>query len=496
MPATATATPASEKRSSRERELERENVALRARVAELEVELAKALRRIEELEAERAAALERNTELEARLKESSRTSHRPPSSDPPWSKPPQRKREPTGRKRGAQPGHEGAARELVPVAQVDKVVPLFPTGCRGCGAELPPKATAEGASPQRHQVVEIPPGKPQITEYQLHATTCSCGEVTCAELPPEVRGVFGPGLQARVALLTGRYRLSRREAVDALKDLFGVEISLGSILALEQQTSAALEAPYEEALAAVREADVVHADETGWRKANLRAWLWIVSTASLAVFWIDPRRNREAFVRILGAFDGILITDRWAAYVRHPKRRHQLCWAHLRRDFERLLLRGGAAARLGKAMLVEIKAIFELWHLFTAGKISRATLRRRTAPIKSRVHVLLEEGTRNSHKKARGLCAKLLPVRTCLWVFLRVPGVEPTNNNGERDLRKAVLWRKGSFGCQSAGGCLYVSRILTVAASLRKQGRDVLGFLEAAVRAHRQGLPAPSLLAG
>lgn len=485
-------TNARERQLEREnRELRAENAALKSRVSELEARLTK----FDEVEAKLAAVSERMAELEARLKESSASSHRPPSSDPPWNKPPQRKREPTGRKRGAQPGHEGAARELVPVEQVDTVVPLFPADCRRCGAALPRRKTTDGTPPRRHQVVEIPPGKPKITEYQIHATPCSCGAVTCAELPAEAQSSFGPGLQARVALLTGRYRLSRREAVDAVKDLFGVELALGSITSLEQATSDALEAPYNEALEAVRQAEVVHADETGWRNVNMRAWLWIAATTNLAVFWIDPRRNRDAFLRFLGALAGFLITDRWGAYVRHARRRHQLCWAHLKRDFEKLLLRGGQAKKLGNALLAQVKAMFELWHLFEADEIGRPTLCRHMAPIKKRVRALLVAGTHNSHKKARGLCARLLPVWTCLWVFLRVPGVEPTNNVGERDLRKAVLWRKGSFGSQSAGGCLYVSRILTAAASLRKQRRNVLDFLETAIRAHREGLPAPSLLA-
>jgi transposase len=477
MPATLDAT-ISTRSTPRERALER-------RVAELESENAALGTALSDLQ-------KRFAELEARLKENSANSHRPPSSDPPWNQPPQRKREPSGRKRGAQPGHEGATRELVPVELVAVVVPVFPKACRRCAASLTPRAVV--GTPGRHQVVEVPPRNPHVTEYQLHAARCRCGAVTCAALPAEARCSFGPRLQATVALLTGRFRLSRREAVDALKALFGVDLSLGSITKLEQATSDALKAPYHEALAAIREAEVVHSDETSWRNANMRAWLWIAVTTSLAVFRIDARRNREAFLRLLGGFVGVLVTDRWGAYVRHARTRHQLCWAHLKRDFEKLVLRGGDAAKLGNALLAEIKVIFELWHMFRRGEISRATLHRRMVPVKSRVRALLVEGKGNSHKKARGLCARLLPVWTCLWIFLRVPGVEPTNNVGERDLRKAVLWRKGSFGSQRTAGCLYVSRILTTVGSLRKQHRDVLDFLEAAVRAHRAGGPAPSLL--
>jgi transposase len=483
------------KRTSRERalerrvaELERENERLRVENAALRAENATLTAKLADLE-------KRFGDLEARLRENSANSNRPPSSDPPWNKPPKRPREKTGRKRGAQPGHKGVTRPLVPVEQVDQVVPVRPKTCGACKAPLRQRSVAGDPEPIRHQVTEVPPKKLIVTEYQAFATPCACGAVTRAELPPEVAGsAFGPQLQARVALLTGRYRLSRREAVEAMRDLFGVDVALGTVTAMERATSEALKAPYEEALKTVREEGVVHADETGWRNGLARAWLWIAVTTSLAVFWLDPRRNREAFNRFLGRFTGYLVTDRWGAYLRHPKRLHQLCWAHLKRDFEKLVLRGGEAARLGNAALAEIKAIFTLWHRFKRGEIDRPQLRRHMAPIKRRFDDLIFDGMQNSHARASGLCARLVPLWPCLWIFLRVPGVEPTNNDGERDIRKAVLWRKGSFGCQSNDGCLYVSRILTASASLRKQGRDVLDFLERAIRAHRERSTPPSLL--
>jgi transposase len=483
--ATATAPSKPRTRGARERELlaasQRELAAARAEIGELKSALAKALEKI--------------TELEARLKENSASSNRPPSSDVPWNKPPQRPRERSGRKRGAQPGHRGNTRPLVPVEQVSAVVHHFAETCRGCGAHLPPREVPGAPAARRHQITEAPPVQPVITEHQAHGTPCKCGTVTFAEFPPEIRASsFGPRLQAMAALLTGRYRLSRREAAEAIKDLAGIDISVGSVSALEEATSEALKTPYEEARKAVRDAGVVNADETGWRNGSARAWLWIAITPLLAVFWIDPRRNRAAFERFLGHFAGFLGTDRWGAYLRHPKRLHQLCWAHLLRDFERLVLRGGEAKKLGLAAIAEIKAIFALWHRFRRAEISRAALRRQMKPIQDRFYDLLIEGTQCSHTKAGSLCAKLVPLWRCLWLFLRVPGLEPTNNAGERDLRKAVLWRKGSFGSESDRGCLYVSRILTAVGSLRKQERDVLGFLEQAIRAHRADAPPPSLL--
>jgi transposase len=90
----------------------------------------------------------------------------------------------------------------------------------------------------------------------------------------------------------------------------------------------------------------------------------------------------------------------------------------------------------------------------------------------------------------------LLAWEPALWTFAYHEGVEPTNNRAERALRPAVLWRKRSFGCHSDEGCRYVERLLTVVQTLRLQGRDVLDYLQAALTAHRDGLPAPKLLTG
>jgi transposase len=473
--------PTSTRSTPRERALER-------RVAELESENAALRTALADLQ-------RRFAELEARLKENSTNSHRPPSSDPPGTKRPSR-RKPSGRKQGAQPGHEGATRPLLSVEEVDQVVPHFPRNCHDCRRVLNAKAAPGDPAPRRHQVWEVPPVEPIVTEHQAHGRRCECGAVTYAELPSDVAAnCLGPRAQATVALLTGRFRLSRRGAQEAMNVLCGIDLSLGSITAMEQVTSAALAKPYEEALATVRSADVVYADETGWReRRGARAWLWAAVTVGLAVFWIDPRRNRAAFRRFLGDFKGHLVTDRWAAYLDHPRELHQVCWSHLKRDYEKLVLLGGEAAELGKSLLAETERIFEAWHAFKLGEFDRAALRRRFVPLKERFHELLLDGLLNSHQKANGLCSMLLPLWPCLWLFVDVEGVDPTNNTAERGVRPAVLWRKGSFGSQSEAGSTYVARMLTTVGSLRKQGRHVLDFLVAAVVAYRTRAAPPSLL--
>lgn len=482
-PSRTTRTPRERALERRVAELERENAeipALRAENAALKAALADLQRRFDE--------------LEARLKENSTNSHRPPSSDPPGTV--RTRRRPSGRKQGAQPGHKGATRSLVPVEEVDQVVEHFPTNCHQCRRVLKAKAEPGDPEPRRHQVWEAPRVEPTVTEHQACGKTCECGEVTYAELPPDVNGsCVGPRAQATVALLTGRFRLSRREAQEALSVLFGIDLSLGSITAVEQATSAALAKPYEEALTAIRTADAVNADETGWyERRHARAWLWVAVTTALAVFWVDPRRNRAAFKRFLGKFRGYLTTDRWKAYVHHPTNRHQVCWGHLRRDFEKLVLRGGEAKEIGDILLSETERIFETWHEFKRGAFDRASLRRRFVHLKARFHDLLLDGLLNSDDKARALCSELLSVWRCLWIFVDVEGVEPTNNAAERGVRPAVLWRKGSFGSQSEAGSTYVARMLTTVGTLRKQKRHVLDFLVAAVVAYRSRAAPPSLV--
>jgi transposase len=479
--------PTSRRSTPRERALER-------RVAELEIENAALKAENAALKAVIADLQKRFSELEARLQENSTNSHRPPSSDPPGTQ--RARRKPSGRKQGAQPGHKGATRALLPVDEVDEIVTHFPTNCGGCRRVLKAKSEPGDPAPRRHQVWEAPRVEPTVTEHQACGKTCECGAVTYAELPPSVEGsCLGPRAQATVALLTGRFRLSRREAQEAMSVLFGIDLSLGSVTAVEQATSAALAEPYEEALAAIRAAEVANVDETGWfEKRHVRAWLWVAVTSALAVFWIDPRRSGAAFRRFLGNFAGYLITDRWKAYFRHPRKRHQICWGHLQRDFEKLVLRGGEAKRHGEALLAATERIFETWYQFKRGECDRASLRRRFVPIKAAFHDLLLDGLLNSSEKAQALCSELLSLWPCLWVFVEVEGVEPTNNAAERGVRPAVLWRKGSFGSQSEAGSTYVARMLTVVGTLRKQKRHILDFLVAAVVAYRSRAAPPSIV--
>jgi transposase len=317
------------------------------------------------LRAENAALQARLRELEARLGQTSANSSRPPSSDPPQAQA-RPTAAPSGRKRGGQPGHRGAYRALLPVEQVDEVVAVVPERCRHCQQPFPEPAGRRRGQVWRHQVVELLPLSVRVTEYQMVVRRCpDCGKRTRADLPPGVpRRPFGARLTAVVALLSGRYRLSRREIRQLLQDLWEVRLSLGAVLRKKQAQSAALAPIVEEARTAVHEAAVVNIDETGWREEQRRAWLWTVVTAALTVFRIDRTRSGAVVAGLLGAdFAGVVGSDRWSAYRRFPAEQRALCWAHLKRDFQGLVDRGGEAEPVGRWGLAEIERLFALWHV-------------------------------------------------------------------------------------------------------------------------------------
>ncbi|WP_233607593.1 MULTISPECIES: IS66 family transposase [Corallococcus] len=467
-----------------------------ARIAELERLLSAALARIEQQEARIAQQEARIAELEARLRSTSRNSSKPPSSDPPGTPP--RKSEPTGRKPGGQPGHKGRKRELMPPDKVTQVVAVpAPERCTGCTGPL---LRLESTPPARiHQVVELPRIVPEVRQYELHAGWCAdCNAWRCAPLPAGVpEGNFGPRLTGLIALCTGRLRLSKRLVQELLEDVLGVELALGSVSNLEQWVSQALAASVSEARAYVQTQPAVHQDETGWWQKHARAWLWVASTTTVAVFLIVKSRGKAVAQTMLGqGFRGTLISDRWCAYNWVHALKRQVCWAHLVREFEGFVERGGEAKRLGARLLAEVFVLFEWWHLARDGLLKRATFQRKMRPLMREVERLLAEAAQVCPKPVAGTAREILKLKEALWTFVYTEGVEPTNNLAERDLRHAVIWRKTSFGTQSEDGSRFVERILTAVMSLRKQERNVLDALTASLEAHLHGAPAPSLLPG
>jgi transposase len=431
-------------------------------------------------------------ELAQRLGRNSRNSSQPPSADPPQTSTRPR-REPSGRRTGGQLGHEGQARALLPVDAVDVIIPVKPMQCLRCQRPL------QGADPQpqRHQVTEIPRVKPVVTEYQLHRLVCPvCGEATRAALPAGVptRG-FGPRVQAITALCTGAYHLSKRTTQTVLEDLFGVSMGLGTVANLEQATVQALVETVAEARAFVQAQPAAYLDETGWREGRQRAWLWTAVTACVTVFVVRLSRGAIVAQELLGErFWGWLVTDRWSAYTWYPVWRRQVCWAHLLRDIEAMIERGGRSREVGEGLRAQAHQMFHWWHRVRDGTLAHASFGTYMRPIRQEVERLLEVGQTCGVPKTEGVCRAILKVRQALWTFVRHEGVEATNNAAERAIRPGVLWRKGSFGTYSPEGSRFVETMMTVVATLKQQQRHVLDYLTGACEAALCGKIAPSLL--
>jgi len=460
-----------------------------ARIAELEALLKAALGRIAELEA-------KVEKLSAQLAQNSTNSSKPPSSDPPGVD--RKAKPPSARKPGGQPGHKRNMRDLVPVDQVDALKELVPQSCRRCHHHL----HGRDPHPVRHQVTEVPVVRPTVTEYQQHALVCPiCGEVTRAELPAGVpRGAFGPVLTSMLALLTIRFRQSKRLAQELASTLLNVDVSLGAISKIEQQTSAALAAPVEEAREYVRHQAVANADETGWYEGKSegkkeRAWLWVVATSLVTVFQIAKSRGEDVAKEMLGkGFTGVLGSDRWSAYNFLDVFRRQLCWSHLLRDFQGFVDRGGKGGEIGGALLRQADLMFTWWHRVRDGTLTRRTFQRRMEPVKEEIRRLLRAAVLRAEPKTRGMAKAMLKLKWALFTFVRVPGVEPTNNVSEQRVRTAVIARKLSFGTESPAGSRFVERMLTVTTTLKQQKRNVLDYVVAAHQARLGGRAAPSLL--
>jgi transposase len=438
----------------------------------------------------------RVAELERRLNRSSRNSSLPPSRDPP-SAPPRPDTKGSGRGRGGQPGHEGKHRRLLPPEQVDEVVEHWPERCQACTHVFGEPERVDAAEPWRHQVAELPPIAVRVTEHRLHRVCCAeCAAETRAELPREVPGsAFGPRLQAAVVTLAVRNRVSRRDTTELARELFGLELSTGSVDAIIQRAGEALAGPYTQLEQRIKSASVVNIDETGWKTAGGNRTLWGALTSATAVFRIAPGRHAFEARTLLGErFTGIVCSDRWRGYDYLDPTKRQLCWAHLLRDFTAHSEGMAEQEDFGYAGLVIAHDLFAAWDAYQQDG-DRADLQARTAPLQHKLRTMLEHAARKSPrtKYHREFAKNLLKRWPALWTFTHTAGVEPTNNHAERGLRGAVIYRKLSLGSQSDQGERTIERLLSASVTCRLRKQSLYTYLTQVIAAHARGDPIPSL---
>lgn len=464
----------------------------RERWDQIPVHLQAAIWVMVEGDTQRLAALAAGVaEVKEQLNQHSQNSSRPPSSDGPQVKRPP-PREASGRKRGAQPGHPVQRRALVPVERVDEVVVCRPQPCRRCGEALP----GSDPRPWRHQVLEVLPPAPHVTEYPLHRLACArCKVTTCGTLPAGgPSSGYGPRLASLVGLGSGAYRMSKRRVATFWAEVLGVPLALGALCQVEQTVAAALARPGQEARAYVQ-GEPANVDEATWRQQGHRVWLWVAGTRWVSVFVIRTSRGAKVLRELVGTRSSAVRTsDRAKAYNGQPQARRQLCGAHLRRDFQAMIDRGGAGVAVGQRLLEHAEVLFGWWYRGRDGTWAWPTFQRYMRWLRGSFQEELWAGPRCACPKTAATCQELLKVEAALWTFVQVPGLQPTNNAAERALRHAVQWRKTSYGTDSAAGSHFVEHIPTVVTTCRQQERNLLASLTACCQALYAGALPPSLL--
>nr|WP_052640163.1 IS66 family transposase [Zavarzinella formosa] len=371
--------------------------------------------------------------------------------------------------------------------------PLFPAACRNCSKPL----TGNDPNPLRFQVTELPPVKPEVTEYQRHRLVCSCGFSTCGPLPPGVTGQDGPRLRAGVVLLTGRYRMSKENAANLMGDLFGVSLSASRVCSVETGAGRVLQPVADEILEAARQS-ASNIDETSTGKGR---WLWVMAMATAlgTAFQIVSGRNREELLKLIGEnYVRILTSDRHSLYSRVPPGDHQYCWAHLRRDFQAMIDRNNGGSEVGRELLKLSDELFGLWKRVRDGTLTKFAFASKMSfhgSFRTRFNATLERGEACGCAKTSGTCARLAEREVSLFRFAFNDGVEPTNNAAERAIRHGVIWRKQSHGPKSEAGAKYLANIWSVVETCRQQGRKVWDFLADCFDAAQTGGPLPSLVA-
>jgi len=420
-------------------------------------------RRIQQLEA-------RVEKLERQLSRSSRNSSRPPSSDSPGTAP-KRGKDSSGRRPGAQPGHEGHGRELLPLAAVDDVIEHWPARC-DCGHVFAVGELRGVGEPARHQVEELPVISARVIEHRCQRVCCpGCGRRTRARLPGDTaNSAFGPRLQAAVATLSVRNRVSRRDVAELSEE------------------------PYEDLVGRLRASESLNMDETGWRLKGSQRALWGMFTDRHAVFAVAPDRHEEHAKRLLAGHEGIVTSDRWWAYAHLSLARRQLCWSHLKRDFQAHAEGLAAEKQFGEHGLQLAEKVFWAWEIFQHTH-DRRELKRTVRRLRQQYKPILRgyAGKSPRYKYCRGMARNLQKAWPALWTFAAHPGVQPTNNHAERALRGAVIYRKLSLGSQSEAGERRIERLLSASITCRLQHKSLFAYLTELLNTHARGDPTPLL---
>ena len=402
--------------------------------------------------------------LEERLRQNSRNSDKPSSSD---RKTPPKRRKKSPRSKGGQKGRKGAYRELLDPTEVIKSSIDHSCPCGGSWAPLD--------EPERFQVTELPEVKPQVIEYhvQRHRCTC-CGAVAHPGYQPVLGYTrFGPRLHAYVTELSVTYRLSVRQIKSHLERGFGLKLSSGAISGVLARSAKAVKAPLKELQEWFkRDRSVKNVDETGWKIGGKRAYMIGAINANASIFHITKRRGTAEIERLIGEDkERLIISDRAKAY--EPWSNRQLCWSHVIRALTFIAeARGGKTH--GEPLVYLGDQLFSLNRKWRGGRTSQSEYLGQSAKIKTKMkrHLTALSQQARLSPIAAGKVRHLLKFYDQLWTFRDHTELPIHNNDQERELRNPVIKRKLSLGNDTISGAKRYAQLLSVIRSLTRQGRS------------------------
>lgn len=458
---------------------------LEIELVETKAELAETKSRLQEVTELLKLSLEKIAELEERINLNSKNSSKPPSTD--------QKSNTSTKGNKKRKSRKGVARAVFPPERIDKILECIQEHCPHCNSQ----SIENIGTPEVLQQAELPEVQAIITEYLLHKYKCrDCGRRSTADLPTGVpHSAFGPRLMGLFATLTGALHVAKREAIQLMKDLYDVDIGLGSAPNIEERVAKALNAVYDRIHSLVIESDFCkHFDETTWRDSGKRKYVWVASCSVAVFFKLHPNRSRKAFEELVSKkAEGLAaVTDRYSVYATIGNL-HQYCLAHLIRDFRRYAERDGPDGEIGEALVHELARVCGIHKDYREGHIFLKQRNMRIGHRKRQVEFWLDDGLANGSDKLSGICGTLLDNFDRLWTFAKVKGMEPTNNLAERDLRKLVIWRKKSYGTRSNRGQRFVERITSVVETARRHSKNALKFIQDTLVSFFSGISVPHI---
>jgi transposase len=430
------------------------------------------LQKIEQLEA-RIKYLEAENAV-LRNKKNSNNSHIPPSQDQNRSRKNQSLREPTDRKAGGQPGHEGST--LKCRSTVDQTIKHSPITCNSCGSDLNDHAEQFVSA---RQLIDIPAIVLKCIEHQVYKKQCSCGHTTVSDFPKHVasRVQYGPNVESLVGYLHARQYLPYARTKEFLNDVMGLSISTGGINNILHRIAQKSLSIYDTIKAKVEQATCLGTDETGVNINGKNHWAWTWQNDKLTYILCAESRG---FKTIEAAFENglpnaVLIHDRWPCHFQMNTKAHQICTAHLLRDLNYIneLYKDKCTWAIAFKELLQDAILLK--RELTTADYYYPNIKRQV--LFERLNKWLKYPINELHKESKTLQKKLMAKQESILYFLMQSNVSPDNNGSERAIRNIKVKQKisGQFKTLKTANIFAILR--SVIDTTIKNGNNVLNAL-------------------